>query len=1068
MTRTKTWWMLPLALAACDAGKDGTTDTDTAGDTAETDDTASDTGTDTGADSDDTDVVPTLATCAELGLVPATLSPIPGQRDSFAIRGRFADAAPTLAGQCGPGTAEQVVTFTAPSAGQWELTTDGPATTSDTLLSLRTACDDAAELACEVGGAGLHGARLVVDAAEGEVFEAVIHATDTVARGWQLTARQVTGVAQSGDACDVDISCVGGTTCVGIQTPVCVPMSTPAVTHHDIVWVSNHDARHTLTGTDADADVEQVWLVRALAEDGEIYGDDPGEVPIRLGRDTWTIDPDAGTFEVQIDVSPNLFAFFVTPIVSLDLTIEDAAGNRPTALRASYPTKPTASVAARDEACDAVGFPRACASDSVCIDSGTGGVCIEPTAPVLTAASIAEAADGAHRITVEGTDTTRDARRIRATVDFTDGGTRTYNLYFNDEGTTWNGDAYLAHRTASFYGNSSGPVGVSVEVWDNKSLISESIDLAWPPTPLTVLADGDACDPASDTAQCDEGLVCGPTLFRDMACQVPAPPELYDVRLRYNPTTTWYEAEIDGGDPNGDVYGANFAFTTADYRTLEGIYATSFNPAPVGDDFFVALAYLEDVAPSLYSYVRVELADATGLRSEPILLPLQSLLAQGDSCTPDDLGPLCALDADLACGLGMTCEVADAPVLTSAVAHRLNSGDIQVDIAGTDSNGDALDITTVMIVDGEERPINPPFYRPDPEIYGMTSFSGSLSFGNWATAGDVVEVQVQARDLTDRLSNAITVSVPPLVALGESCSGDDTIDRCEDGSSCDTGVCAQHTPVISQVETVFDNHGRDLLVRIHGADADRVLTEADLTFTGAASDRSENVVIGRTYGLAHDLFWTGDAFLLEVYLPEWGDADDAAHTAVSVTVTDDADIVSAAQSGAVLPTLNLGETCATDGSTDRCQAGLTCTAASCSMDAADPCAGASVIEAATAGTPITDGLRVPLDMTTGSVVAETYCGSTYSRASGTEHVIRYVPNRAGTLTVQSVTPDNDQVFVSVSEGQCITPGAAIGCAKYDSAFTVQAQDGVPLFITVDTNYAHTGAVDLELTWASTP
>jgi len=1063
MPRTP-WPLLILATALGGCAADPSQPDDTADGVSDSDPTA-DTDGARPIDTDDSDGLLALG-CDDLGVPTVALAPDPAEALSHAIRGRFPDTAPVLASACGGSFSESVVTFTAPTAGLWELTTDGPATTSDTQLSLRTTCDDVTELRCDLGGSGRHGSRVTVDALAGETFELVVQAASEPARGWQLTARAVDRLGALGDACDETVSCEAGSTCVGTTTPTCTAYDTPAVTDHTITWISTGTARHVLTGTDADADVAQVWLVRALAEDGEIYGDDPGEVPIRLGRDTWTLDEDAGTWQVVLDVDPNLFAFFVSPIVALDLTVEDAAGNRPTALRATYPAKPERTDVTEGEACDVVGFPRRCDNTTVCVDVGAGGTCIAPTAPTLTSATLAEARDGQYQITVEGEDATRDARRIRATVDFTDGAQRTYNLYFNDEGTTWDGDTYTASRTASFDGNSTEPTAVSVVVTDNKNLSTEPQDLAWPPTPLSVLASGESCVPDSDTSMCEDGLVCGLTLLGDRTCQTPAPPELYDVTLRYNPVTTWWEAQLDGADPNGDLVGANFAFFTPTYRRLEGQLAGGFVPSPVGDDFFVTTAFLEDLDPTQYTFVRVELADST-LRSEPILLPLQAELATGDTCTPDNLGPVCSLQDGLACGASATCETAASPTLTSVVAHRLNNGDLRLDFEGTDPNADAVDIVTTMIVDGEERGLNPPFTQPDSPILGETTFSSSMRYGGWASQGETVQVRLAVRDFTDRISNEITVTVPPIVALGATCSGDDTIDRCEDGSSCDAGTCQQHTPVLTEVTTTFDNAGRDLVVAIHGTDADGVLDEASLSFSGTGAGRSESVTIGRSYGLAHNLTWAGPDFLLEVYFPGWGGPDDASLDTVEVTVVDDADLTSNAASGPIAPTRNLGEACATDGS-DHCQAGLVCTDSACAVDTTDPCAGASVIEASTAGQAIANGLRVPLDMTQGSAVAASTCGSAWSKAQGNEHVVRFVPDRTATLTVQSVTPDNDQIGVHVTEGQCVDPGHLLGCAKYDSAFTVEATQGVPLFLLVDTYYAHTGDVQLELTWPAAP
>src|SRR5690606_21561896 len=133
-----------------------------------------------------------------------------------------------------------------------------------------------------------------------------------------------------------------------------------------------------------------------------------------------------------------------------------------------------------------------------------------------------------------------------------------------------------------------------------------------------------------------------------------------------------------------------------------------------------------------------------------------------------------------------------------------------------------------------------------------------------------------------------------------ACSGDDTIDRCEDGSSCGGGVRKQHLPVTDSVTTTTVNSGRDLVVAVGGTDADLVLKKAALTFSGGTADKLENITIGALNGLPHQLTWDGPAFKLEVRFVQWGNAVQAARTSVSATITDNADIVSAAVSGVIL------------------------------------------------------------------------------------------------------------------------------------------------------------------------
>ncbi len=1032
-------------------------------DVADTD-TTDDTDPDETDETDDTEVQ--VISCADVGITPTVFAPSALDAASFAVRGRFPEAAPTLLASCAEGYAESVLRFVAPTTGLWELSTDGPGTTSATLLSLRDACDDLTERACDVEGAGRYGARVTAELTAGDAVIVVLQASTDAPRGWQLTARPVTAAAAIGDACDASVSCASGSSCVDTEpAATCVASTAPEITEHSIVWRSSHTARHTLSGTDADADVFDVWLVRALAEDGEVYGDDPGERPLRLAHDAFRIDPTTGTWTVGLDVSPNLFAFFVTPIVAFDIAIEDAAGHFSTDQRAFYPEIPTAETVLEHAACDLFGFPRACESTTVCVDDGSGvGVCTLPSAPVLTSASIAYGVDANYEITVVGSDATRDATAMKVLVTFDNATTKTYTLNFNDAGTTWTGDSFVARRAAAFYGSTALPVGASVWVTDKKTLASETLPLAWPPTAFTTLEAGEACTVGAETSACADGLVCGADLFGATTCAAPQAPELYAVDFSVNATTGWVEARIDGADLNGDVYGANFAFTTAEYRGLEGVRANSFVPAPGTSTFFETVAMIEDVHLQAYDYVRVELVDATGLRSNPILVPFQGESALDEWCAQGVLANLCDLNGGLACGMGDTCEVAEAPVVTQVVAHRLSEGDIGLDFAGSDANGDARDVSLAVDVDGELTELTP-FVLPTPGIFGLGTFEGAVTLKGWGTQGDAIAVRLQVRDLTDRQSTPITVIVPPIVALGGTCSGDDTVDRCEDGSSCDEGTCAQHTPQIVEVFTQDDNHGRDLLISVLGSDAEGVLKSAKLVFSGGGADEVKTLTVGSSSSYPHVLTWDDGDFLLEITVPGWGTETQAPRTGITVTLTDDVALQSEAVSGAILPVRNVGESCDTTGVEDRCQAGLMCDEGACVIDTADACAGIDVLDTLTHGHVVDDAIVVTLDMNAGTAVDEAFCPTaTYSKAKGPEHVVRFVPDRSGTLQIQSVTPDADQLFVRVVEGQCVDPALPLACARNDAATTVSAVEGVPLYIQVDTYYLASGRAELWLTW----
>ncbi|MCB9662482.1 MAG: hypothetical protein H6732_00055 [Alphaproteobacteria bacterium] len=1045
----------PAPDAACTPGEAGCPVSDTDDGPVDTDDSPVDTddgSVDTDAPDDTGPTAPVIRTCTELGITPTSLDAAgPDAQGRFLAWGAFPTDDGTLSASCGGAPGPQaVLTFAVPTSGTWHFTTDGAGTTTEATISLRSACDDLAELACDAQGAGALSSTLVHEAMAGEVLTVLVQG-GSPGRTWQLTAAPVGREAAVGEACGEAAPCASGSACLPGDAPVCVAFEAPEVSTHTARYVANDEVLHTITGTDADGDVERLWILRVDHVEGHVWGDDPGETPVLVETADLVQADGRFTFTWQQYVH----GFLSSPqyVAAVTLGVEDHAGHRTILPSLALPVEPEATTVAAGETCSADGYPIRCAKGSTCQDLGQGPVCADPLPPVLTSAELVLRDDRDFAVRVQGTDADLDTSGMRLVFDMVDGGQRKLNsVYFTDDATTWTGSAFVATRKATVSASWGEVAQVTVKLFDGAGLESDTVTLPWTEVPRGVLAEGEACTPDDDLAACDTGMVCGPALQGGTACKQPTAPHVFAVDFK--PSVIWpfpsTDVRVDGADLDGDVKMVTLTFSNASGRTTQYLPANRMVPSPRGKAFFRGTGPLEDFDPAPFSHVEVDLADDEGLRSAPLTVQLALPLPEGEGCERTDVSTICDLEAELTCGLSGVCEQNEAPRIVTAVAHRLGDKDVAVELTVADTNADAFDLRVEVQRDGEPFTLRGAYQTFPEPVYGELQATRTVSFPSLAQGDEALVLRLTPRDLPGLLGAPVDVVVPPLAQTGETCSGDDTVDRCVAGSSCDAGTCVEHDPTLDAFALTFPSPGRAAVFTLTGVDPDHDLD--DVFVHGADADGTawtHEAKVGRSYGDQVEVTWSGDTYTAVVRVPGWGGTETTDLLSATAWVGDARDALSPTADVVIPATRNLDEACDVTGSSSRCQAGLACDAGTCVVDAFDACGGLEVGDLAADGTAVEGTLRYAVDLDGLPSLAEPTCKYAYSPARGGEAAVVWTAPQTGTVDVWVEVPTGTDLGVFVTSGQCVDPDAALTCAQRGEHTTVDVTAGETLYFTLD-------------------
>ncbi|MBW2257667.1 MAG: hypothetical protein JRI25_24140 [Deltaproteobacteria bacterium] len=303
---------------------------------------------------------------------------------SFHIHGRF-ETDLGLSTACEPTpVAQAAIAFTLPSAGDWVVSTNNPGTDVVTSISLRTDCDERAEVECVADNAARPGAAslLLEGAGDGERYVVVIEQLDAAHEGWHLSVQPVNGLAEAGESCDQDILCAFDSTCVD---GTCVALTDPTVDTVQLLAERSNAWTHVITGTDPNRDAVTLQATRTEDSNGVIYGEESFHTPIVFHDAVLTWDGDIYTF--VLDLSPNTATY--AQRVSVDFQVLDASGRSSEPVRAEYPERPTSTYGSQGDECDMDGYPRNCNYPNKCTVQETGpAVCDADVSPTLTQAAL--------------------------------------------------------------------------------------------------------------------------------------------------------------------------------------------------------------------------------------------------------------------------------------------------------------------------------------------------------------------------------------------------------------------------------------------------------------------------------------------------------------------------------------------------------------------------------------------------------------------------------------------------------------------------------------------------------
>jgi len=1025
---------------------------------------------------------------------------------TYHINGRF-EGKVLLGTACdGDPNYNVVVQFTLPEAGSYLVSTANPGTTSATDLSLRTDCDDRAELSCNVANADTAGAAQawIMEGQAGDTYVALIELVDGEPRGWHLSVTPIEGMALVGDSCDTEYPCADGSICTGEEgTATCVTAAAPTLTSSSVAQVGYYDYRITVTGTDPNHDVVSLVIPSFTDNYGDIWGDDDSEAPIEVRDPGLTWDGDTFTFAYVESIA--LFDTGLGDIVDIDFQVVDRTGAASNAVTVVYPEfAENEMMSYIGDACDMciecegnnVGYPRYCDPNPhadpadagtqivglVCTWddlAGTGASCQDRNdnpAPVMDGGEMSWMGPDA-LLTLRGYDTSHDTGiYAHITAVYTDGSTAGLGKnYLSD--ITWDIGDFVA--TGSFDTSAlDGEVDhleVLVEDKGNPSATTADpmiIDWVDPIAPVEV-GYNEACDLHGWETTCEEPWVCGPTLSGIPACGESDAPVLYTASGTYvggffASMTFAFEAE----DPNAD-WGAFVVEepTGKPWAFAHDSYDLAWSPSPFGMQSYSGEATL-GFANWIYR-VWVEDADGNASNTKVVMgIPTQ---AEGEECntgicsffgcSPPE--SYCDIEGGLTCsnregddGIVQVCETAEAPVLDSVEVRRLDSDSFQVDFTGSDPNGDA---SAVILVQDEDGVVTNPNVNIDYQtpVYGVTEFAARFT-GTITNPFAETTLEIRLKDWGFLESNALSVTVPPILEAGEECSDDDLVDQCWEGSECIDGTCFAYEPAVATAELAFQNHGRDVVVTVTGFDdktgSEIQLKKAYVTLGGVTFEKSLN---------KYNVTWDGNEFTFTVDAKGVGTGLLVGEQFVQVRVVD---LGGFEDTGLffLTPQKGLGDDCDPDGIEDMCHAGLVCDTGTCVNDLEDPCAGIPLT--------IAEADLVPIDTSTGTKVEEypyyATCGSESNKPNGKEVAIEYVATQDGTLVITTTDDPSDGYvhpgYLFARFDQCVNTDAVGECSNLSgntNTVSVDVLSGDLLYIVVDSpSWPSGGPIDVTFSY----
>ena len=468
---------------------------------------------------------------------------------SFLITGRNGGA-DHLAGSCGGDGGEDVVfRFDAPKEGMWRFETVEEETRFDSLLHVRTACDDPdTEVACndDILEGRIRNSRVDVPLAAGDSAFIVVDAWGDETGRFALSAKLVPTL-EPGAECDPDgerAVCPAGTFC---RVPAeafhtdqvilgeCVPSAAPVLDTltarivGDVLVV-------TVTGSDASKDV--LGMSMQFMQGGR---------PLRMGRhgggrDTFDVGFDESVYGQErfeaTRSSEEILRF--ANVDGVRAALLDSEGNVSAWLEVAVETAPEVEEGGE---CDLAGLDSICAAGAVCVEppvvegepEPVAGVCKVPTRPAIARVeAFLNAESNAIGLRIIGADPDRDVvgltvrlfdeegLRVPSSPDGSGAPGSEMDLRFAEGAIEWIEDdegpdgSFVAEASRALPADWDGIHSVRLRAYDATDQHSDQAEALFQPTPE--LAEGEACDAGGGLRACPAGQVCDPATAQ---CAVP-------------------------------------------------------------------------------------------------------------------------------------------------------------------------------------------------------------------------------------------------------------------------------------------------------------------------------------------------------------------------------------------------------------------------------------------------------------------------------------------------------------------------------------------------------------------
>ncbi|MCA9526871.1 MAG: hypothetical protein KC549_11325, partial [Myxococcales bacterium] len=709
-------------------------------------------------------------------------------------------------GSCAGNGAEVAIPFVAEAAGVYTFSTHDAPTAFDTVLYVRTTCDDAeAELACNDDLGSLRSGLFV-----------------------ELEADQLVYVF---------VDAFGGGVGPFGLTALRADAHAPPTLEGGVALDGAGQINLRVRGSDPNGDVTS--LIIEILVDGQM----PFEQPVDLRRPVFG----QRDFTAVANPFPG-----VEGGLSVRVRAVDSQGNESAPIEVPIAPQPEV---VEGEACDPDGVDNRCDPDTFCVVDGDAGVCREPSAPEIVDGMFWS--DGADLTgVIEGRDATRDTFFARAQLLSADGPIEgAVGQLFPIQDVFGQAEFTALIRE----GGLLPPEAVGIRVWlvDDRGLESEPADFEFEDLPQD--DDGAACDPLRIRDRCADESACLAGI-----CVAQVAPAIDTAEAFFNAANGGLGIRVTGRDANRDAALVQLRLLDADGTDL--LADGDGNPAVIGfqeldldgDQFDGRFSGFLPLDFPAFVTAEVTVIDAFGLSSDAVDADLRmpAAIELGDACDLASAFDICpdgsACTADEA-DPDASCRVATPPAIVEATAYyNADVFGLGFRVEGTDAEDNVVGFRLELLdADGALVPVGPDGGSVDVQFDTVEQAMGAFSatFVGFLP-GDFppfTQARISALDATGLASEPVVLPImdPPVIEEGAACDFLQVLARCDDGLLCidapDGGapVCAApaaECPADWQTGVLNDHPADGGTFSVDGDTSDALILEGGSCGGGAGQD----------------------------------------------------------------------------------------------------------------------------------------------------------------------------------------------------------------------------------------